>query len=236
MRHQRLLILAAGLCGVAVLAGCNYFRGSQTSAAAQPAGTSAANGTATGIAAANSTAVGSSAANQSVDPPVLALDLSVEQAYAAIPHRRTVWAAVDSTAPAEEQVYLNAIFQTVDQGIALRVAAEENYREGSFDAVDIDAQYERLVNFARGMSVPAGLASHHQDALNALTNDRQFFRNWNRDRANFAFAQRVADAPEVRAASSAAHAAYSELMSRYPNDSAANKDAFYDYYCALDFL
>lgn len=221
-----------GLCWVAALAGCNYLRGGQT-AAAQNAATGAGSGQTASNAAA---AAGTATPSQSIDPPVLGLDLSVEQAYAAIPHRRTLWAAVDSTAPAEEQVYLNSAFQTVDQGIALRVAAQQNYRDGNFDATDIDAQYERLVSYARGMSVPIGLAAHHRDMLNALTSDRQFFRNWNRDRGTFAFAQRVADAPEVRSASSAAHAAYSELIGRYPNDSATNKDAFYDYYCALDFL
>jgi hypothetical protein len=31
-------------------------------------------------------------------------------------------------------------------------------------------------------------------------------------------------------------AAYNELMARYPGEAQANKDAFFDYHCALDFL
>jgi hypothetical protein len=31
-------------------------------------------------------------------------------------------------------------------------------------------------------------------------------------------------------------AAHNELMARYPNESATNKDAPFDYHCALDLL
>jgi hypothetical protein len=40
----------------------------------------------------------------------------------------------------------------------------------------------------------------------------------------------------VQAASAAARAAYGELMSKYPGESQSNKDAFFDFHCALDFL
>jgi hypothetical protein len=31
-------------------------------------------------------------------------------------------------------------------------------------------------------------------------------------------------------------AGHNDLMPRYPNESVINKDAFFDYHCALDFL
>ena len=42
--------------------------------------------------------------------------------------------------------------------------------------------------------------------------------------------------PKVRAASRYAHAAYDELLTLYPTENASNKQAFFDYLCALDFL
>ena len=40
----------------------------------------------------------------------------------------------------------------------------------------------------------------------------------------------------MRSASRALQAAYGQLMSLYSNETLTNKDAFYDYHCALDFL
>jgi hypothetical protein len=43
------------------------------------------------------------------EPPAVDVGLSVEQAYAAIPHRRTVWTESDSNVPEDERAYLRAI-------------------------------------------------------------------------------------------------------------------------------
>jgi hypothetical protein len=62
-------------------------------------------------------------AHSYTEPPTVDVGLNVEQAYAAIPHRRTVWSEADSTATPEEIAYLRVMFPLVDQAIALRVAA-----------------------------------------------------------------------------------------------------------------
>jgi len=168
--------------------------------------------------------------------PVVDVGLSVDQAYAAIPHRRTIWIASDSTASPEERAYLITIFQIVDQAIAVRVAGLQNYSRGEFDSTNIDNQFDQLLNFTRAMSVPTAFGAYHQDILSALSNERQFFQNWNAERGSFGFAQHYENHPAVRTASNASRAAYSELMNRFPNEPQGNKDAFYDYHCALDFL
>jgi hypothetical protein len=170
------------------------------------------------------------------DPPSVDVGLSAEQAYAAIPHRRTVWNGSDSSVPAEERAYLQVIFQIVDEAIAVRVAGLQNFPEQRFDAVDVDGQFERLISFVRSMPVPARLGAYHSDILSALSSDRQFFAEWKSQGASFAFARQIAGHPGVRAADGALHAAYGELMSKYPAESQTNKDAFFDYHCALDFL
>ena len=68
------------------------------------------------------TSAAAAATVQPSDPPAIDAGLSVDQAYAAIPHRRTVWAEADSSAPADERAYLRVIFEVIDEAVTVRVA------------------------------------------------------------------------------------------------------------------
>src|ERR671935_282500 len=74
-------------------------------------------------------------------PPSFHLSLSVEQAYEAIPHRRTVWQDADSTASAAEKAYLKTIFEVLDEATAARVAGMRDYAAGHFEYSDPDSDY-----------------------------------------------------------------------------------------------
>jgi hypothetical protein len=169
------------------------------------------------------------------DPPTVNVGLDVEQAYAAIPHRRTVWQQSSTTVPTEDAIYLQNIFEVIDQAIAVRVAGLQSFSNGNFNSVDVDSSFDQLITYARAMHVPADLAQYHQQILTALTSERQFFAQW-RSRAQADIAQQLPNDPSVRSASAASRAAYNELMRLYPNENPNNKDAFFDYHCALDFL
>jgi hypothetical protein len=169
-------------------------------------------------------------------PPALDVGLSVEQAYAAIPHRRTVWVESDSTVPDEERAYLRVIFRVIDQAIAVRVAGLQNFSAQQFDSSDPVGNYDRLIGFVRAMPVPNALATYHQKILEALAGQQQFFADWRAEREQFRFAQQIGGHAGARNASAALRAAYNELMAKYPGESPTNKDAFFDYHCALDFL
>jgi hypothetical protein len=173
---------------------------------------------------------------QQNEPPALDVGLSVEQAYAAIPHRRTVWDEAGSTIPAEEKAYLRVIFEVVDQAVAVRVAGLQNFSARQFDNSDPAGNYDRLIGFVRAMPVPSALVTYHHRILEALAGQQQFFADWKSERAQFPFAQQIGGHAGVRNASAALRAAYNELMAKYPNESSTNKDAFFDYHCALDFL
>jgi len=173
---------------------------------------------------------------QPADPPEVSVGIGVDQAYSAIPHRRTVWREDESTVPATDRAYLNAIFQVLDQAVAVRVAGQQNFGNHSFDSPDIDGEYERLLTYARSMPVPAALKSYHSKVLDALAGERQFFADWKAARDGFGFGGNVGDHPGVRRASAELRAAYGELMAKYPQEGQTNKDAFFDYHCALDFL
>src|SRR6185295_12251766 len=180
--------------------------------------------------------VGDDRFSRYTDPPSVDVGLSVDQAYAAIPHRRTAWTESQTTVPADERAYLRTIFIVVDEAIAVRVAGLQNFSQQRFDSIDVDGQFDRLISFMRSLSVPAKLSAYHRQILAALSSDRQFFVEWKVQGANFPYARQIAANGNVQAASAAAHAAYSELMSKYPAESQQNKNAFFDYHCALDFL
>jgi hypothetical protein len=170
------------------------------------------------------------------EPPTIDAGLSVEQAYAAIPHRRTIWAASESSVPSQEKAYLNVIFRVLDQAVAVRVASLQNYSNQRFDDSDTDGEFDRLITFVRGMPVPKALSAYHKDILDGLSGQRQFFQDWKSARGGVAYAQQIGNHPGVRSSSAALRAAYNELMASYPGEAQANKDAFFDYHCALDFL
>lgn len=170
------------------------------------------------------------------DPPTFNIGLSVEGAYEAIPHRRTVWNDENSAAPAPEKAYLKTIFEVLDQATAVRVAGMRNYAEGHLEYSDPDSEYEQLINFTRGMTPPKRLETYHSYILLGLTNQRQFFTEWKTQGDKFAYLNSPNTHPGVQRASGALRSAYNELMAHYPAEAQPNKEAFFDYHCALDFL
>jgi len=182
------------------------------------------------------TSAAGAATLQPDEPPAIDAGLSVDQAYAAIPHRRTVWDESSSTVPPAERPYLRVIFKVIDEAVAVRVAGLQDFSAGEYDRSDPVAQYDQLIGFARRMPVPRMLAAYHRKVLDGLSGQRQFFADWKSQRAQFPFARQIAGHSGVRRASAALRAAYNELMGKYPDESSTNKDAFFDYHCALDFL
>jgi hypothetical protein len=142
----------------------------------------------------------------------------------------------ESTALPEEKAYLKAMFQVLDEGVAVRVAGLQDFSSQKFDSANIDAEFDRLITYVRAMPVPIALGSYHNNILEGLSGQRQFFAEWKSQRDQFEFARQIPNHPRVLAASSALRTAYNTLMSKYPNDTQRNKDAFFDYHCALDFI
>jgi hypothetical protein len=166
--------------------------------------------------------------------------LSVEEAYRAIPHRRTVFRFDRTPIPEPERRYLSTMFELIDRGVALRVSA---YRSFSAGAPDRDALLEDialLADFALfHVRPPEGLREYHARVVEALMSQKAFFAEWRRDGERFAYGdpRRIAGHPRVQESSRALREAYGILMSRYgAREDRENRDALFDYHCALDFL
>ncbi len=169
------------------------------------------------------------------DPPHVNAALSVDDAYTSIPHRRTVWSDDQTTVPAGEREYLKAMFQVLDQTVVARVAGIQNYSRGDFTSFDADGELGRLSNYVRQALVPPALVDYNSRILAALAGEQQFFHDWKSDPDHFDYMKQVNSHPGVNQSSAALRSAYQGLMSKYPQESQANRDAFFDYHCAADF-
>jgi hypothetical protein len=162
--------------------------------------------------------------------------MTPDEAYAAIPHRRTTFDARTSKAPPTHVASLERLFSLTDQGVVLRVEgirAQRN-RDGAgvkrviegYDALIAKLQAEPLepaVVPARTLIVDA-VRAHRRYLASQPQGGLQFVRS------------DLSVAPDVREASQRLHSAYSVLLQAFPAEPPRNKAAFYDYLCALDHL
>ncbi len=173
-----------------------------------------------------------------VTAPTLNLDLSVEAAYAAIPHRRTAMDFAASNMPDQDKRFLEVAFHLIDQAIRLRVTACQKFsRSEARDSQPI-SEMDQLVDYLQNTEAPARLSSYQAHLLQALSDQRAFFEEWRTQGQQFQYgsSQTIATHPKVQSASTALREAYGILMETYPSEGNNNKEAFFDYHCALDFL
>jgi hypothetical protein len=170
--------------------------------------------------------------------PTLNLDVSVDAAYAAIPHRRTAMDFAVSNMPDQDKRFLEVAFHVIDQAIRLRVTAYQKFSRGEVSDARSISDMDRLMDFLQSVEAPANLSSYQEHLLQALSDQRAFFEEWQAQGQQFQYGspQRIATHPRVQSASTALRQSYEILMQTYPSEGNRNKDAFFDYHCALDFL
>ena len=170
--------------------------------------------------------------------PASSLDLSVDDAYGAIPQRRTEIEFAGSRIPKADQDYLQIAFAVIDQGVLLRVANYQSFKRGkTADPLTI-SRMDRLITFWQSVDPPSQLKIYHKRIEQALADQRTFFDEWRTQGSGFPYAQgtNLGSHPKVIASSAALKEAYEILMHTYSSEDPHNKRAFFDYHCALDFL
>ena len=170
--------------------------------------------------------------------PTLDLDLSVDAAYAAIPHRRTAMNFAASNMPEQDKRFLEVAFHLIDQAIRLRVTAYQKFSRGELRDSQSISDMDGLVDYLQNTEAPDSLSSYQAHLLQALSDQRAFFEEWENQGQQFQYGspQTLGTHPKVQSASTALREAYGILMEKYPAEGNSNKDAFFDYHCALDFL
>lgn len=162
--------------------------------------------------------------------------LTPEEAYAAIPHRRTAFDPGASRLPKAQVESLKRLFVLSDGGVVLRVEGMQAHRGA--DARELKrvlAQYDTLIESLRALQVVAEVKPAQELILQAIRDQRRFLAS--RPVGGLRFARNdLAATPDVREASQKLHRAYGVLMQTFPHEPAGNKTSFYDHLCALDYL
>ncbi len=158
--------------------------------------------------------------------------MSIEAAYRAIPHNRTAFVPAQAQMSREESIYLEALFALTDCAVAERVYLQDRLRRGQ--AVDIRApNYRAILEGLSSLGTPAELLSVEGLINEAIEEQRDYLEQWAQS-GNPKYFNR--HAPLVQESHGKLIAAYLELIRRYGVESARNRQAFYDYLCALDFI
>ncbi len=153
--------------------------------------------------------------------PVFAL--SVEEAYRLIPHQQTVFQPTSARMATPERTYLIAFFGAIDQAIVAKVSSRMN--------TSVAHAYAPVWQAWGELNPPAALKATQDRVKAAIVDQQAFLLEMERNQTNWNM-----NHPKVRSASGNLQRAYGDLMRIYPNENATNKQAFFDYLCALDFI
>lgn len=162
--------------------------------------------------------------------------MTVEDAYAAIPHQRTIFDARASKLSTTQVSALQQVFHFADRGTVLRVEGLNAFRSGDNQGIKkVMADYRSLAGSFASLQVPTEIKPVQNLVLQAIEDQRRFFETKMRDKEALG-KYNPAFTPDVYQASQKLHRAYSILMQSFSSEPAVNKTAFFDYLCALDFL
>lgn len=158
--------------------------------------------------------------------------MSVDEAYARIPHQRTPFSAVTSGATRSQAESLARLFDLSDQAMVLRVRALAALHARDAALLrDILRGYPAAIDGLQQEAASPEVRRAQALVLVAVRQHRAFFE------AKLASGLRdAAFTPDVHQASSRLREAYSLLMATFPRETARNRQAFFDHLCALDFL
>ncbi|MBZ0111933.1 MAG: hypothetical protein K8J08_05705 [Thermoanaerobaculia bacterium] len=179
--------------------------------------------------------------DQPLEEPVelftLDFPLSVSEAYATIPHRQTSFDFARSPMDVDHAVYLERSFHFLDEATRARVTAYQDFYHRGRSATRPVEQLGTLIATFRRLNPPNDLREYNALILSALEDQREVLAEWAAQGDDFPYREEIGGHPRVRSASTSLKAAYGILMKQFGGrESAHNRNALFDYHCALDFL
>jgi hypothetical protein len=162
--------------------------------------------------------------------------MSPEEAYAAIPHRRTTFDPGTSKLPRAQAEGLQRLFALSDQGVILRVEGMQAHRSrNAAELARVLKAYDALIEQLRAGQFVAEALPVRDLVVEALRGQKRFIAA--KPAGGIKFERKeLAMTPDVKQASGQLQQAYGLLLKAYPGEGVRNKTSFYDYLCALDYL
>ena len=154
--------------------------------------------------------------------------MGIEQAYQLIPHQRTVFQLHKTNLPASDASQVAKLLTLAEKAMVERVNALHNgaRKTGYLSRIDsILWQIEQL-------QVPGQVTAARDHIQTAVQQHRSFFELQDVSGSN----AKASRNQLVQSSHRHLIRAYGVLMKTYPNETKQNKQAFFDYLCALDFI
>jgi len=153
------------------------------------------------------------------------LALDIAKAYRLIPHKQTPFYLSKSNLPKAEANYVEKLLSLSEIAMAERVEAMMNGARKSNYNSDINKVLSQLAN----LKTPSKLKPAYQHIVTAIEQHQAYFT---------LTGSNTKSKKQQLVQSSHRHliAAYNVLMQLYPQETRHNKQAFFDYLCALDFI
>jgi hypothetical protein len=163
--------------------------------------------------------------------------MTVDQAYSALKHRRTVFDASATKASKAQVESLKRLFGLAEVGTILKVRAYHAHARGDKAAyAAVLADYNTLVEVSRKQPSLPEIKPAQDLVVASIARQRAVLAASAAKPVAALSRNELARDPEVRKVHSDLISAYQMLLRVFPQEPAVNRDAFYDYLCALDFL
>lgn len=169
-------------------------------------------------------------------------EMTIAQAYLAIPHQRTQYDLKQSTSPEADKIYLDHFFFVTDLALQKRMMMLRYFSKQK------EQEYLKTYNTEIGnmlatfelMPPPNENLKKVTDLLRTvLLQHKKFFNDWAEAKGTEKY-KRLLDnhTSEIMVISSHNHlmTIYNMLKEIYKNETEHNQKAFYDHLCALDFI
>ena len=154
--------------------------------------------------------------------------LEIDEAYRLIPHKQTAFKLHQSKIPKTEARSVALLLSLAEQAMVERVDALVNGPKKSGYLSQIDGISWQLDH----LQMPARIDPAREHILAAVQQHRAYFElhNVNGDKSESARKQLIQSSHQHLIS------AYNLLMQSYPQETKHNKQAFFDFLCALDFI
>ena len=167
-------------------------------------------------------------------------DLTVEEAYQAIPHDRTPFDLKQSHIAAEDAKYLDHLFFVTDMAMRLRVQTLRQFLNlNPHNVASYNREIDNLIGSFDLVQTPPHLMNVQVTVLDSIKDQKEFFNDWARAGGTGQYqiiSRSYAQHPRVQSSHQKLYAAYNELKALYPGETPHNTQAFFDHLCALDFI
>lgn len=169
-------------------------------------------------------------------------EMSISQAYRALPHQRTQFNASHAKMSAQESKYLDHLFFVTDLAFRERMVMLRAFRGGK-DHRYIETYNKEIGNLLGSFEFieppTRVLGQVEKLVIESVNEQRKFFNIWHKARGTIQYKQlqkSMASHRYVQSSHQKLIQAYSVLKQNYPQEIPHNQQAFYDHLCALDFL